>query len=200
MKFQPFRGVPNDEEFLNNVTTAIGFVVFASALAEFAMNSIVATIYHTMNGKNLVNGRIPIDAKHVGAFLKDSARKVPELEEHRKDLREIAIEAKRLASIRNGVVHGYLADYDETKNHRLIFCSISAYKPPHDMHHERLLTITAADLMAGGSDLLRLSERAGHLSRSLMEPPVAKKSARETTGRIRRKTLTGRKSAKPVLK
>ena len=114
------KGIPKDKEFTDNLALLLGYLVIWFGLFEFGLTGIVAVIYHDLGGKR-IEREIPVSLSRSLAIIRKSVRRISQLHTHRAELEWICKEAKRLADIRNDLVHGYIAEYDKGADHLLTF-------------------------------------------------------------------------------
>jgi hypothetical protein len=62
----------------------------------------------------------------VLTFLRNATNKVPALAVDKIELLSIVNRTKELADVRNDVLHGYLSEYHEARDHLLIFRGYSS--------------------------------------------------------------------------
>lgn len=161
------KGIPKDPEFVQHIATLIGHVVLNFALFEFALNGIIATTYLSLGG-NKLEDEIPLSLSRCLRFVRKAARRLPGLLPDRAELLWIVGEASRLARVRHDIVHGYIAEYDESANHLLTFAKITADRKTKQIHEETLRRITAEELVKAGDDVMELAGRAAELSQGLL--------------------------------
>jgi hypothetical protein len=162
------RGIPGDKDFVASLSQAMGFLAVNFGLFEFALNAVIATIHHWVAQPVKGRGELPYMLKERLRYVRESAVRYSVLDSHKDELREIAAEAKRLSKTRNGVFHGYPADYD-APTRMLTFISTAPGKPDKRMHKESRFAITIEALLSDGLAAEVLCEKTGLLSHRLMQ-------------------------------
>ncbi len=162
------RGIPGDKDFLISLSQAMGFLAVNFGLFEFSLNATIATIHHWVAQPANGRGHLPYMLKERLRYVREAANRCDALDPYKVELREITTEAKRLSKTRNGVLHGYPADYDDP-THTLIFISIAPGKADKGMHKETRFAITIEALLADGIAAEALVKKTGMLARRLME-------------------------------
>src|SRR6266481_6001887 len=114
------RGLPyGDPDVLRHVWTIVGHLVVSFGLLEFGLDWMTAIAHK--NGGDVISRKLPIPFSERTKFISNCADRLPILASHRDRLKNIAAKADGLAAIRNDVIHGYIAEYDEQANHLLTF-------------------------------------------------------------------------------
>ena len=161
------RGIPEDKEFLVSLSQTMGFLAVNFGLFEFALNASIAAIHHWVAQPVKDRGRLPYMLKERLRYVRQAAGRYDALAPYKDELREIAIEAKRLSKTRNGVFHGYPADYD-APTHTLTFISIAPGSENKGMHKETQYAITIEALLADGIAAEALVKKTGLLGHRLV--------------------------------
>jgi hypothetical protein len=162
------RGIPGDKDFLISLSQAMGFLAVNFGLFEFSLNAVIATIHHWVAQPVKGRGQLLYMLKERLRYVREAAGRYSALDPYKNELREIAVEAKRLSKTRNGVFHGYPADYDEP-THTLTFISMAPGKVDKGMHKESRYVVTIEALLADGIAAEALVKKAGMLGHRLME-------------------------------
>jgi hypothetical protein len=100
--------------------------------------------------------------------MKDAAKQFPALAPFKVDITRCMGIAKTLSATRDGVIHGYIADYDEPTQ-TLTFVRISPERPHNTYHKEDRLVITAQKLLADGAAAQHLGTDMGNLAQGLFK-------------------------------
>ena len=164
----PLRGIPRDEEFTRNLSMSVGLLVVGFGIFEFSLNVTIAVVYHMVGKPKGCRDQIPLELKRRLRFLKDAAKQFPALAPFKGDIGRCTSIAKRLAHTRDGVIHGYPADYDD-RTHTLTFLRISPEKPHNTIHKEDRLVITAQKLLEDGTAANDLGTEMGNLSQRILK-------------------------------
>jgi hypothetical protein len=167
-----YRAIPEDQDLVQGISSSIGSIVLNLALFEFDLNDIVDTTYHRLGGDR-IDRKIPTTLPTSLLFVGKVARRHPGLLRFRADLLWIADEATRLVSLRHDVVHGYVAEYDETQRCLIRFARMKTNRDTMQLHEITLRRITRAELAKAGVDAAALAGRAAMLSRALQEEATA---------------------------
>lgn len=162
------RGIPGDKDFLMSLSQTMGFLAVNFGLFEFALNAVIATIHHWVAQPIKDRGELPYMLKERLRYVREAAGRYSALDPYKDELREIATEAKRLSKTRNGVFHGYPADYD-APTHILTFISMAPGKPDKWMHKESRFAITIEALLADGIAAEVLCKKTGMLGHRLIQ-------------------------------
>ena len=144
------RGIPGDEQFIASLSQAIGFLAVQFGLFEFALNGTIAVIHQSLAQPISGRGELPYTLKERLRYVRTSAKRVSCLDPYKTELIRLMALAKILSKTRNGVLHGYPADYDP-QTLRLIFVSAAPDKPDKSMHREARFVATMADLVDHGA-------------------------------------------------
>jgi hypothetical protein len=186
------KGIPNDSEFVMNTAMLIGGLALSFALFEFSFNSIIAVAFKHLHGRR-VEKEIPRQLSRARTYIRKAVGKLPELAPYRQELLEIEVEAKRLGDIRNDVVHGYMAHYDEAADHLLVFAKSQPELDKKSFHEVVLLEITAGALAQAVNDSVTLSTRTTGLLQCIVQAHVPQDTREEVFSRIRGKVFPGLK-------
>jgi|GEM_PF-1072305 len=166
MTWEP-RGIPGDRDFLMSLSQAMGYLAVNFGLFEFGLNSTIATIHHWVAQPVKDRGQLPYMLKERLRYVREAASRYSALDPYGDELREIAVEAKRLSKTRNGVFHGYPADYDAL-THVLTFISMAPDKTDKATHKESRYSITLETLLADGIAAEALVKKTSMLCHRLM--------------------------------
>lgn len=143
------RGIPSDKEFIMNLSSAMGFLVVNFGQFEFALNATITIIHQLIGQPKKDSGHLPYMLKERLRYVREAAVRYSALTSYKCELREIAIEAKRLSKIRNGVLHAYPGDYD-ADTHTLTFVGVAPDKEEPSLHRESRHVISIEKLIAEG--------------------------------------------------
>lgn len=162
------RGIPSDKDFIASLSQAVGFLGVNFGLFEFALNAIIATIHQRIAQPIKGRGQLPYTLKERLRYVREAANHYSPLVTCQEELRHIASEAKRLSIIRNGVLHGSIADYD-SPTHMLTFVGMIPSGTGKDMHQETRYALSIQALLAGGIDAEALCTKTNTFCLRLMK-------------------------------
>lgn len=120
----------NDEKFFS----AIGRLVLAWSHVECGLDYSVIIIHDKLNGKSIATS-LPVSLSRKLEFLRKAAHKIPELNNYKKRICDLAVEIKACSDTRHDVVHGFLSSHplakaDEAQMVRIVFSGDNhSYKP-----------------------------------------------------------------------
>lgn len=160
-------GIPSDQEFQRTLKMALGAVVLHFGTFEFGIVAIVATLYHERGGRD-VYARLPGMLSQCLGFLEKCSHLLDRNPAQKVELTWIVGEGRRLAKIRNDLIHGYVASYDSEADHLLTFVKAKAKQKPDPIHVETLRRITAKELVEVANATLSLSQRTAFFADQLM--------------------------------
>jgi hypothetical protein len=167
----PLRGIPDDKDFIQSLSHAIGFLAVQFGLFEFSLNGTIAIIHQTVGQPISSRGALPYTLKERLRYVRTAARRYSALEPYKDELLDLMALAKVLARTRNGVLHGYPADYDPA-THTLTFLSAAPDKPDKSMHRTSMFVASAHDLADHGIRAERLATKMGKLCHRLIDEIV----------------------------
>jgi hypothetical protein len=188
MAFPELRGIPADLDFTTKLAQRIGSLTISFALFEFALNSIIAVIFKSMDGAQ-AEPQIPIQLKRCRQFIRKAATKLPLLVPYKDELLEIEAEAKRIGDIRHDIIHGFIGSYD-TASERLTFV-----KAQPDLETKQLHILTLREISTPGLDRTIneagvLAIRTTNLLARLAESHMTKDAREEVFSEVRGKGLS----------
>ncbi len=128
---------------------AVGDIVVNWAIAESALNSLVAIIYQSAGGKH-VDHQIPVAFKRRVKFLRRCFNNVDALKPYADEGRDILGNAANLAYIRNAVIHGTVSNY-EPATQQYTFTKLDVVDKD-TIHQVNTVTTTLSDLRGAALD------------------------------------------------
>ncbi|HEY6983835.1 hypothetical protein [Reyranella sp.] len=168
----PLQSIPQDRAAFDDVSPLIGGLVVNLALFELALNAVVGTIYHRLDGERIERD-IPVSLTKRLAFAAKAARRLPDLASERAVLLAIVEEATRLSSLRHDIVNGYLAEYDAAGLRPMRFARMRTDRGTRRTEEITLRRITTDDLARASDDAIELASRTALLSKRLLAEPPA---------------------------
>lgn len=162
-------------EAFRHINTIVGHLVIAFGMVEFGLDGITAIAY--ANGGSALRKTIPVQFSERTKFVLECAERLPALAEYSESLKRIALQGDRLAKIRNDIVHGYLAQYEEGANHLLTFAKAEVAKSTRKAHSVVLRKITAADLMQAGAEAFDIGDELATVNTQLLGLPMPNRPA-----------------------
>jgi hypothetical protein len=177
------RGIPGDKDFIMSLSHAMGFLAVNFGQFEFALNAAITIIHHLVGQPIKDNGHLPYMLKERLRYVREAAGRYSALDPYRRELREIAIEAKRLSKIRNGVLHAYPADYD-ADTRTLTFLGVAPDKEDRSMHRESRHVITVEKLLSEGIASEALGTKSIMLCHRLLKELTAEHGIENSLGTL----------------
>jgi hypothetical protein len=101
-------GTHYDDEDLDALFKAVGFVVIQWGQAEQSLDLIVSMLYQNLGGKELVK-RIPVMLAPKLNYLRKCLSKIPQLREFQNDGDLLISKFEELSQKRHDVIHGAIA-------------------------------------------------------------------------------------------
>lgn len=160
------RGIPDDKDFVQSLSHAIGFLAVQFGLFEFSLNGTIAIIHHRLGQPISGRGQLPYMLKERLRYMRGAAARMTVLEPYRSELLTLMTTAKMLSKTRNGVLHGYPADYDE-KTRLLMFINMAPGRDKR-MHQEARFIIPITELLDHGLRAEKLATQMGTLCSRLI--------------------------------
>jgi hypothetical protein len=168
MAGRPLRGIPGDEEFIRNLSHAVGHLAVHFGLFEFSLNGTIAVIHQTVAQPVSSQGELPFPLKERLRYVRTAAKLSSALQPYRSELMDLMVLAKRLSKTRNGVLHGYPGDYDPPTR-TFTFVSLGLDRPDKSMHRAEEFVVSFPDLIDHGARAEELAARMAALCHRLAD-------------------------------
>lgn len=165
-------GTPYDDEDLDALFKAVGFVVVNWGQAEQTLEMIVAMLYQQLGGKRLVK-RIPVPLSAKVAFMEKCLNQLPALSQLKTQSQELAQTFTRVGKKRHDLIHGAIASLT-MENGGFKFSKLDVRG---EVHVLRTFHFEAATFPAFTQELIDLGSSAlalGSALRSICEGSTAK--------------------------
>jgi hypothetical protein len=146
--------------------TAVGNLVVNWAIAESALNHIIAIIYQKAGGKHVTH-KIPVAFKRRVKFLRLCFNRVDALKPYADEGRDILRKAAKLTFIRNAVIHGAVSNY-EPATQQYTFTKLDVVDND-TIHQVNSVTTTLSDLNGAAIDSQNVTRVTNALSDRLMD-------------------------------
>jgi hypothetical protein len=114
-------------EITQPIYGAIGQIAIHWALLEFSLDGITNIIFMDAGGKSIDD--LPVSLKRKTGFVKRCLTKLDCLSDFQEGT-QLMIDIDREAKLRNDVIHGYIAGFNQATN-ELHFVKLKAYKNQH---------------------------------------------------------------------
>ena len=146
--------------------TAVGHMIVNWSFVEAALNTWIATIYHSAGGKH-IEPQIPSAFGRKAEFLRRCFSHIASLSSFADSATELIDRSLQLADTRHTVVHGVYSAYD-AETLTLTFTKLYVNKR-RTMQKANEVKITAEKLMQDGQRCTELAHEMLKLSHSLFE-------------------------------
>ena len=159
------RPSPFPHDVAMGVYTLVGQLSVRWSLLEFAMDVVVATLYHRVGGKN-VSRKIPLDLGGKIAFIRRCLDQLPALSKYQCQGVPLLDAVSALRTVRHDIVHGYFSAYsDDRKAFTFVRLSLERGKTQHVVHEQ---IYTAEELLRVGHDVGEISSKFSKFAERLL--------------------------------
>jgi hypothetical protein len=149
---------------LDAIAKAVGLVVLQWASAEQSLDLLVASLWHSFNGKRYAK-RLPMMLEPKIAFVRACITSEPTLSPYQADAEKLLKRFETLSVVRHDLVHGAAASIAPIDN-AFVFAKLDIRD---GYHHHREVRIEASRYPALVDDLVALGREAYELAAKVFE-------------------------------
>jgi hypothetical protein len=157
-------GTKYEDEELDSLFKAVGFVVVQWGQAEQSLDMLVAMIYQQLGGKQFAK-RLPKMLSTKLKFLTECLSKISVLAPFRADGDALVADFQRLSDRRNDLIHGAIASLSP-HNGAFVFAKLDI---EDDLHRVREFRFESSEFPVLTKDLIDLGAHATSLARLIWE-------------------------------
>ncbi|MDH5573200.1 MAG: hypothetical protein OEY89_15670 [Gammaproteobacteria bacterium] len=153
-----------DDNDLDTLYRAVGFIVVQWGQAEQTLDMIVAIIFQDFGG-NKIEKQIPIMLKQKIKYLRKCFNKIPDISDCKTTGNELLDQFKKLSEKRNEIIHGAVST-TTSNNGAYSFAKIDII---NEYHHVREFDFEINQFPKLSEDLVKLGSNAVKLANQLLQ-------------------------------
>ncbi|HUW49430.1 MAG TPA: hypothetical protein VMV75_00280 [Sulfuricella sp.] len=157
-------GTYYDNDELDSLFKAVGFIVVQWGQAEQSLDLAIAILYHELGGK-ACSKRLPKMLGPKLEFLNKCLSQIPALDPYRDEGATLVANFRKLSDRRHDIIHGAIASVS-AKDGAFIFAKLDL---KNDIHVVREFRFDAADFPALTKQLIDLGSQSTTFARRLWE-------------------------------